>query len=229
MTRVVPKLVGVVSALAELEALVPGASSLPVDWVEVRFDQFPASDWPAAHRAVGRLEDANVTVLGTIRLRSDGGAYEHDDDARVAAFAELLDHASVIDVEIDSVHARGIVALAHAKHRRAVISHHDFAKTPSLDDLRAIEARGRASGADIVKISTMIASLSDHDALLTLLSSHRDGTLSVIGMGSLGISLRAYAPTVGSALAYAYLDRPSAPGQLSAIELGRFLSLVGAR
>lgn len=75
----------------------------------------------------------------------------------------------------------------------------------------------------------MVNDLADHDALLALLGEHRDGTLCVIGMGALGISLRAYAPTVGSVLAYAYLDRPSAPGQLSAHELGRFLGIVGAR
>jgi len=229
MSRVVPKIVGVVSALAELDALVPKASSLPVDWVEVRFDQFPASEWSSAHGAIDALEAAGKTVLATIRLRSDGGAHEPDDEARVDAFRVLLDHASAIDVEVDSVHARALVDLAHEKRRIAVVSHHDFGATPSLDSLRAIEARARSTGADIVKVSTMVRELGDHDALLGLLAEHRDGSLCVIGMGALGISLRAYAPSVGSALAYAYLDRPAAPGQLAASALAHFLELVGAR
>jgi len=229
MSRVVPKLVGVVSALAELEALVPNAASLPVDWVEVRFDQFPSSEWADAHRAIDAIEAAGKTVLGTIRLQSDGGAHAADDEARVASFGVLLDHASAIDVEVDSAHAKELVDLAHEKGRIAVVSHHDFAATPALAALRTIEARARATGADIVKVSTMVRELGDHDALLGLLAEHRDGSLCVIGMGVLGISLRAYAPSVGSALGYAYLDRPSAPGQLAASALAHFLEVVGAR
>lgn len=229
MTRVVPRLVGVVSALAELEALTKDVPALPVDWVEVRFDSMPEADWAAALAASKAIVDGGKGVLATIRLASDGGSHAADDAARVESFRRALDHVSAIDVEIGSVHAKALVELAHAKGKLAIVSHHDFTRTVPLDELRSIEARARATGADVVKISTMIVDLADHDSLLDLLSEHRDGSLCVIGMGELGIALRSYAPSVGSALAYAYLDRPSAPGQLSAASLGRILADHGVR
>lgn len=46
-----------------------------------------------------------------------------------------------------------------------------------------------------------------------------------MGMGAHGHSLRIYLPAIGSILAYAYLDTPSATGQLSCDRMLELLRL----
>jgi len=59
---------------------------------------------------------------------------------------------------------------------------------------------------------------ADRDALLALLAA-RPGATCVIGMGGPDPELRVTLPARGSLLAYGYLERPTAPGQLAAAEM----------
>jgi 3-dehydroquinate dehydratase len=49
--------------------------------------------------------------------------------------------------------------------------------------------------------------------------ARRAEALAVIGMGAIGTPLRSYLPSVGSRLAYGYLDQAAAPGQIHAADL----------
>ena len=106
-----------------------------------------------------------------------------------------------------------------------IISFHDFESTPSLAKLRAVSARARGEGADIVKIAAKTETPAEVARLLVLLQE-APGPLAVMGMGALGRASRLLFAKAGSALNYGWLDRPQVPGQWSAKE---FRGVAGSR
>lgn len=206
-----------------------------VDIVEARFDLAPAaflaSSLPSVLEACGRIEETGTPVLGTIRLVADGGRFT-EDGPRLALFEQALGVMSWVDVELESAIAGEVVARAHARGRRVIVSHHDSTGTPEVESLGLLAERARALGADLVKIATSVDSLEGHDRLVAFLRTQRapsepgagaGGPLALIGMGSVGTPLRTYLPSVGSRLTYGFLDAVAAPGQLHAHELVRRL------
>ena len=166
----------------------------------------------------GQLEASGSTVLGTIRLVADGGRWL-DDVQRLPWFDQALAVASWVDIELESAIAAEVVTRAHARGRQVIVSHHDFARTPDVETLSAVVDRCRALGGDIVKIATLVETLEDHARLIDLLRGRVGEPLAVIGMGPIGTPLRSYLPSIGSRLAYGYLDQVAAPGQIHAGEL----------
>jgi 3-dehydroquinate dehydratase I len=95
-----------------------------------------------------------------------------------------------------------------------LVSHHDFAKTPPLAELEAIVQRAQQHKA-AAKVATMIRSEADVETLLALLKRRWPGPLCVIGMGDAWKQTRVSFAKLGSCLTYGYLDKPTAPGQIS--------------
>jgi 3-dehydroquinate dehydratase-1 len=206
-----PRVVGTLSAL-------PPNGKLAGDIVEVRLDKMPPSaDW-LQHCAA--LQSAGTPVLLTIRLRSEGGDWEHDDDRRLEIYKQGLRELAAVDVELSSAISRPVAREAARLNKASVISFHDFEKTPPLRDLCAIVEKEHALGS-IAKVSTMIKHGSDVDVLRALLRRQWQKPLCVIGMGRAWSNTRIEFTTLGSCLTYGYLDKPTAPGQISAAELVR--------
>jgi 3-dehydroquinate dehydratase-1 len=222
-----PALVGVVTtpeAVARFAKTAP--ASRVVDVLEVRVDLFDApsiasaisssiSSWAAAGAAI---EAAGTPVLVTIRLASEGGRWTRPDADRLALFREALDAGacSWVDVEAASPCARDVTGLARARGATSVVSHHDFARTPPRAELEAVISACRAAGADIPKVATKVNDDRDSEALFALAAAHA-GHACVIGMGP--GELRVELPARGSRLAYGWVDAPTAPGQLSVVEM----------
>jgi 3-dehydroquinate dehydratase-1 len=118
--------------------------------------------------------------------------------------------------------APGVTAAARAGARTTIVSHHDFARTPPLEQLVRVADACRAAGGDIAKVATLVHDEGDRDTLLALLARQPEATC-VIGMGDAVPDLRVTLPAHGSLLAYGYLERPTAPGQISAAEMDRRL------
>lgn len=186
------------------------------DIVEVRLDLIPQGQWNAVFSACDRLESSGTQVLSTIRLQAEGGSWTGGDEARKAIFLRALDHSSWVDVEASSKLARFVCSEAHKRGRKALVSSHDFSTTPSRAKLEKLYSKSLGLGADIVKVATMPTKNEHHVALVGLVSDHAsEKKLCAIGMGAFGLPLRIYLPTIGSMFAYAYIDKHSAPGQLS--------------
>src|SRR4051794_36890882 len=164
-----PLLVGVADSAGALDRY---ATTIPtartVDLVEARVDLFAAEDRPVARwrDACARLEASGTPVLATIRLHAEGGAWKGAERERLALYGEALAVASWVDVEAQSAIAAEVAAAAREAGRIAVLSHHDFARTPPLAELRAIVDGARARGAAVVKVATLVKSDADRDALL---------------------------------------------------------------
>lgn len=219
-----PLLVGVVDS-AEALARCAGPNAGPAaDLIEARVDLFerPAETAEAWLAACARVEAAGVPVLVTIRLAAEGGRWQAPDRDRLPLYGRAVAAASWVDVEGSSPIAAEVAALAHARGRTVIVSHHDFAATPPLEDLARIARACAAAGGDVVKIATLVRGEPDRAALFSLLA-RAPGPTCVIGMGADSEELRVALPARGSLLAYGFLERPTAPGQFSAAEMDRRL------
>ena len=208
-----PLVVGVLSSLG-------GDFPLAGDLVEVRLDKSGhPEDWLERCKAI---EARGKPVLLTIRLRSEGGEWPGDNEDRLKLFEEGLRALSAVDVELSSVICARVAKQAEKLGKVCLVSHHDFERTPSLAELESIVERAQQNGA-IAKVATMIRNEADIEVLRALLAKKRKRPLCVIGMGDAWKQTRVLFPKLGSCLAYGYLDKPTAHGQVSAAELIRQL------
>jgi 3-dehydroquinate dehydratase/shikimate dehydrogenase len=126
------------------------------------------------------------------------------------------------DVEIETAEQVGggqlKITLAPA---RILISAHDFRRLPQ--NLPAVLRRLDGFGADAVKIAAACRSLADVRRLLNLTRGRRD--VAVIPMGEDMLGPRILALRQDSALAYAPIERSTAPGQIPFQELERVYRL----
>jgi 3-dehydroquinate dehydratase-1 len=210
-----PRVAGVLSSL-------PGkpfeASEMTGDLIEMRLDQLDSREgWLASCRAI---QEAGVPVLLTIRSQTEGGKWSGTESERLKLYEEGLSHLAMVDVELQSAIAVDVAAAAKRQGKACVFSYHNFERTPETGALRDIikEAQEIAS---IVKISAMAKTEQDVVTLRGLLNEKWNTPLCVIAMGPFATPTRVSFAIAGSCLAFGYLDRPSAPGQLSAAELVR--------
>jgi len=198
-------------------AEVGAAAARGMDVAELRVDLFATSE-PSRVLAVAPIF-AGTATLATIRCAAEGGGWKGSESERAALYRALLPHADAIDVEIASAIARDLVAEARSREVLAIASFHDFAATPDAATLDGVVARGRALGADVVKIATHVADRRDLRTLARVLVAHDEVGLIVIGMGERAAASRVLFSALGSILTYATTETQTAPGQLPLDEL----------
>ena len=195
---------------------------LPCDWVELRVDALPLELTVQEIMAIR----PRAAVLVTPRHQSEGGLREWRDEERLRMALDLLPMAVAVDWEAAFLpQAQELVQAAKAKGVMVIASHHNFEKTPALEEMMKIEAAARAAGADMVKFAFRVTSMDDVQVGIELLS-RAAGPLAVMGMDAvLGSESRILYAKHGSQLIYGYLgDTPTVPGQWSAADFKRALS-----
>ena len=221
-----PLIVGCIGSAALLRRC---AKKIPADcdWVEVRLDLtgFCGGKWLAHCEAI---QKQGLPVLLTIRSQREGGEWRGREAERLALYLAGLKSVSAVDMEIGS-HALELLAqAAHKRGVKVVGSFHDFVATPDLARLEVVETRGRAMGADVVKIATMVNGPRDL-ARLFALPVQAKGPICVLGMGDRGGISRVALPCAGSCLAYGALGKATAPGQWRCRDLAKELARGGVR
>lgn len=220
-----PTIIGTVSTRAELERF-PERDEVPCDVLEARLDLigWEEDGWLEACQAV---EAAGTPVLLTLRLAAEGGRWEAEDTKRAQQMFEAIDDLSAIDIELQSDLVPILAERAAAQGKPVVISTHDFERTPDDDTIRRLIAEMAACSQHdnvIAKLALMANDQSDVDRLAAILAEEHPAPLCLIAMGDDWADTRVDFPAAGSALTYAYLDTPSAPGQLSCVEVRKRLS-----
>ncbi len=190
------------------------------DCVELRIDRIPDADLKRLFRA------RRCPVIVTNRRREEGGGFTGTEAERIATLEEAVRlGAGYVDVEaatdsalkaeLDSVLAGGATKL--------IVSWHDFSGTPPAEFLEAKLMECMADAPEIVKIVTHADTAADCLRVLELIprALQEGQAIGAFCMGSAGRVSRIMAPLLGSAIAYASLDREeaSAPGQLTIQEL----------
>ncbi len=203
-----PRIVAVLGAEATRDVL----SLADADMVEVRLDLVKGDRL----EVMKDIRNAtNLPIIATNRLKSEGGQFEGSEEERIGLLASAADYADYVDIELS---AEQRVELMERLSRPAIVSYHNFERTPGREELRAILKEMKSSKASIAKIAVTPTNMRDNLEILELLLE-TDMPLCVIAMGQVGRHLRAVAPLYGSALTYGYVSRAAAPGQMSIAEL----------
>jgi 3-dehydroquinate dehydratase type I len=214
------RIVGVISQGETLQRLATGGER-ECDIIELRLD-LVGPDTPRWLEDAQAIEARGLPIIVTIRLSEEGGQWKRADEARLPLFEKALSHLAAVDIELRSPLVERVSALARQHQRALIVSHHDFEKTASLDELRAIMTRAAKYGT-VAKIAVSTRSEQDIATLRALLHEECPVPLCLLGMGPLGAQTRVEFPKLGSCLTYGYLDAPVASGQISAGELTKLL------
>lgn len=186
-----------------------------VDGVELRVDRLELCPSREDFEAVRRATDRELIMTRRTTAEYGVAVDEEIDNAMNAGFEWL-------DIEY---YPGSRPALLDRYRERAILSFHDFAGVPDLEsllaDMLSLECRH-------VKIACTPRTFAESRGLLSLCARHDDLSLTVIGMGGLGLYTRILAPFFGSDLIFAASRRESiaAPGQLT---LEEALAIFGSR
>jgi 3-dehydroquinate dehydratase-1 len=126
----------------------------------------------------------------------------------------------LIDIELESLRQIDVFAdFVEGQKVPVLVSWHDFAKTPSNDELADMLSEMRVYS-NFVKVVTTAKSTADSLRILELYE-HTLGLNAVIfAMGEAGIVSRILCTILGAApFTYASLDEAVAPGQLTVREM----------
>lgn len=172
-------------------------------------------------------------LLLTFRSKAEGGDKTLDAHTYSSLYRQWLDagFADLIDIEMQAGEAvvRPLIACAHQRNTRVILSYHDFATTPSLADILSRLQQQDAQGADILKIALMPHSPADVTRLLDAswqMRQQTDKPMLIMAMGDTGKITRMSGELFGSNLTFASLGEASAPGQIASDELAQFLEAL---
>ena len=98
--------------------------------------------------------------------------------------------------------------------------------TPSYSELSGCVKEYRSRGADIVKIATNAVNTDDLRSMTRLTLDYYQEGLITICMGKKGLITRVFFPIIGSLFTFASIGTPTAPGQVSAVELRRYMEAL---
>ena len=155
------------------------------------------------------LRDRPCPVIMTCRRKSDGGRWEHSEEARLTLLrTAIVEGADYVDLEDDV--AAGVRRYGVTKR---IISHHDFQKTPA--DLTLLHKRLASMDADVIKIAAMANHPTDNLRMLQMVHASRLPTVGIC-MGDIGAPTRILGGRCGAPFTYATFndDRVLAPGQI---------------
>ncbi len=203
----------------------------PADLVEWRADWFEdIFDYEKTIEVLKLLREVlgDIPLLFTFRTKKEGGEREIDVPKYLEINQIIVDSGFVdlVDIEVLSYEsiAKEIIDYAHVTPIKVIASHHNFKKTPCKEEMITKLKAMKEYDPDILKIAVMPNSREDVLALLSL-----DGDscpLVKIAMSKLGMISRIAGEIFGSAITFGTVEKASAPGQISAVELKKILELM---
>lgn len=143
--------------------------------------------------------------------------------------------ADFIDIEVfespgvvNEKKIRDMIKIVHKNGARVLLSNHEWEGTPELEELLTRFFMMQDLKPDLMKLAVMPKTEADVCNLLEASALMRDDYAEIpfiaISMGELGVGTRICAGEFGSAITFAAGNRASAPGQLSAESLYKYLT-----
>jgi len=207
-----------------------------VDLVEWRADWLEgAENWENCLAAANVIREVlpSFPLLFTIRTKAEGGEQlipkeQYLQLTENAACSGLFD---LVDIELSAgdTEVKSIISAAHKSGAVVICSNHDFEKTPAREEILSRLMQMDTLGADILKIAVMPQSSAD---VLTLLGATEEMSrrtqrpLITMSMSAKGTVSRLCGEVFGSCLTFGTVDKASAPGQISAVQLKEILKLL---
>ena len=211
-----------VESLESAHAAAARSAEHGADLVEYRIDSF-ADD---ADAVAALVEGSPLPCVVTCRPTWEGGAYEGDDQHRIAVMERAgLAGPAYLDIELAtyerSANLRQKVELVvdHAGQARGtdtglILSAHDFERRPR-DLFQKIEAMRDAEACRVIKVVWWARSLRDNIEAFEILRDAHKPTIALC-MGEFGLPSRVLAKKFGALLTFSGLadETVAAPGQV---------------
>lgn len=212
-------------------------AQIPADIAEWRADWFAhIFDWEETKQVLRELRAVlkEIPLLFTFRTFKEGGEREAAPEvyAELTKAAAATGYVDMIDVELSAGEeiVCSVIAEAHRHGVKAVVSNHDFQKTPDKREIVARLCKMQELGADLPKIAVMPQSKKD---VLTLLAAteemhtdYADRPIITMSMSGTGLISRLCGEIFGSALTFGAAGKTSAPGQAAVEELDCMLDFI---
>ena len=156
---------------------------------------------------------------------------DYTDNERLELFTEAIDRGvDYIDLELEMPEdlRQTIIARARSLDCQVIVSHHDYAGTPDIENLQELMHSCKEAGADIVKLACQVNDPADNIRLLSMFAEEE--RLVIIGIGKLGIITRIAGPLLGGLFTFAAPSEKleTAAGQLTRESLQQVYDLIGA-
>ncbi|NLD20196.1 MAG: type I 3-dehydroquinate dehydratase [Clostridiales bacterium] len=223
--------------------------TLPCDIIEWRADYYLAAkenldeqlkEKEIYFELVKILDDINyiagsMPVIFTLRRKGQGGEVQITKEQYNSIWSLVAQSklADIIDVELfdengalDEASLIEQINEIHAYGSKIILSYHDFNSMPTpVEIVNLAKAMGR-TGADIYKIAAMAYNKTDAENLLkatAFLNQNDIGPLVMLAMGEWGKTARVAAGRYGSCMTFASGKHQSAPGQVDAHTLKKWL------
>lgn len=220
----------------EIYSQVKNLLRCPADLAEWRADWF--AELLDKEKMLGVLEMlreelGEIPLLFTIRTAKEGGeaslSPEQYKDLNLAAAKSGF--ADLVDIEVFSqAQAEALIADIQREGVKVIGSVHDFSKTPELDAMVGYLRDMQRAGADICKLAVMPRCRDDVASLLMATwqmdRCYADRPLITMSMGGEGLVSRLAGEIFGSAVTFGCAGQASAPGQLEAGQLARWLEVL---
>ncbi len=172
------------------------------------------------------ISKSSIPLIFTCRKADEGGAFKGTEQERIQCLKNAVDAgAEFIDIELETEKGLRDEVVAHAHNRwcRVIMSWHNFNETPALPMLEKVLDRQVEAGADIAKIVTMGRESGDIPRLFSLYYRAEKAGIPLVAfcMGDAGRISRVACLAMGAFLSFASQDTgaKTAPGQ---IPLSRF-------
>ncbi len=223
--------------LAQAKHLKELLAQTPFDLIEWRADFFEHASF--APVLIPLLQSLRITLgeiplLVTYRRTVEGGEGSAT-PAEYLTFCETVMRtqcADLLDVElsIGSTDFCTLTALGRKHCVPIIASSHNFAFTPSTQEMVDTLCAMQAGGAQIAKLAVMPNSKADLLALFTatatMAEQHPETPVVTMSMGSIGQASRVCGASFGSAMTFASIGTASAPGQIALPEMNLMLDAL---
>lgn len=180
--------------------------------------------------------ELDMPIIFTVRTAAEGGRvqitkndyYQLNQEMAQSKIADFIDlQAFEQPGVVNEKQARDFIKIAHENGARVLLSNHDFEATPDLEELLARFFVMQELEPDLMKLAVMPKTEDDVFNLLEVAGLMRDSYGKIpfiaISMGELGAGTRICGGEFGSVITFAAGSRASAPGQLSAEALSKYL------
>lgn len=158
-------------------------------------------------------EKTHKSAIICCRSSNHGGKFQGSIEEQQAILQAANDlRFDFIDVDL----AIATTIKIKNKLSKIILSHHDFEKTPSLQELTQLALKMQHHNPDILKFAVFTRNDADVQLVLTfLLDKMPQQEMIAIGMGEAGKITRVLSPLLGGYLTFAAVNgSPSAPGQI---------------
>ena len=196
------------------------------EMIECRFDFI--NDFTRIEHYLELLSKYKYQSVYTLRPENEGGKFSNDHAQRISFLQKLIDAKPLfVDIEYELVSNSDVLAdIIDNSNTRILVSWHDFAGTPSQDELITLVNKMRVYS-PYLKIVTTAKSIDDSINILSLYHSvDTHVNLVAFAMGEAGVVSRVLSTVTGDApFTYASLEKAVAPGQLTIDQMKTFEKL----